>query len=604
MNDEDAVVEQPPDEIGMVPARGDAGDRQEEGREHALLEIARALNASLSLDSALARVLELAASAIDADAVSLFVKESEEHEEELAVSFARPGGVLKEGMVSVPLGLSGYVLATGESVRVDDVSAEPRFAGKLDSKFGTRTHSILAVPMSREDRLAGLLEAIRERRDPFTEQDLEFLEAVAHELAVAVENARLIERMRWDLNAREMLLNAARKVASSLQVVEVLKHLLDSLSELVPYDAGGIYLLQEDGVQLRRIEHRGYPPNTERLLRDRPGKGITGWVARNRKGIIVDYVKSDPRYIEARPETQSEIAAPIVHADKVMGVITLESDRPCAFNERQLDLLETIGGQVASAITNARYFHAQIERTRLDHEIAMSREIQRALFPAQPFRDEHVEATGINVPSSAVGGDYYDYFAECSRHIGIALADVSGHGLSASLLTTAVRTGVRLSSGICPEPASLAWQLNQLLYESTPANHFVAAVLGMLERKTGVLRYCNAGHAPPLWITNGGHSLLRGGGLILGAFPDSLYEQVDIQLTDGDLLVFYTDGLTEMANSEGEQFGLDRLARAVSENRDKSLDGIIQSVREAGHAHHGGGARDDDITLMLLRWTG
>jgi sigma-B regulation protein RsbU (phosphoserine phosphatase) len=410
--------------------------------------------------------------------------------------------------------------------------------------------------------------------------------------------------MQWDLHAREMLLSAARKVASSLEVVEVLKHLLDSLSELVPYDAGGIYLLHEDSNELRRIEHRGYPANTEQLLRDRPGKGITGWVARNRQGIIVDYVKSDPRYIEARPETQSEIAAPIVHADKVMGVITLESDTPCAFNERQLDLLETIGGQVASAITNARYFRGQIERTRLDHEIAMSREIQRALFPARPLSGEKAEATGINVPSSAVGGDYYDYFAECSRHIGIALADVSGHGLSASLLTMAVRTGVRMSAGICPEPAALAWQLNQLLYESTPANHFVAAVLGMLERRTGVLRYCNAGHAPPLWITDSGCSLVRGGGLILGAFPDSVYEQVEIQLAPSDLLVFYTDGLTEMVDANDEQFGLDRLAQVVTENRGEPLDDIIEAVRQAGRAHLGGGPREDDITLMLLRWNG
>jgi len=599
----EAIEGKKPEEASMATRQ--EGDRpREDERTHALLEIARALNASLSLESALNRVLELAASAIGADAVSLFVKESDELEEEIEISFVRPGGDLRKGIISVPLGLSGYVLSTGESVRVDDVSAEPRFAATLDSEFGTRTHALLAVPMLREDRLAGVVEAIREKAEPFSEQDLEFLEAVAHELAVAVENARLIRRMSWDLNARELLLGAARKVASSLEVEEVMRHLLDSLSEIVPYDAGGIYLLNEDSESLRRIEHRGYPPNTEQLLRDRPGKGITGWVARNRQGIVVDYVKSDPRYIEARPSSQSEIAAPIVHADKVMGVITLESDTPRAFNERQLDLLETIGGQVAAAITNARFFRSQIERTRIDHEIDMSREIQQALFPAQQLCGEKVEAIGINVPSSAVGGDYYDYFAECSRHISIALADVSGHGLSASLLTTAVRTGIHMSAGICPEPAALAWQLNQLLYESTPANHFVAAVLGMLDRHTGMLRYCNAGHAPPLWITANGHSLISGGGLILGAFPDSVYDQVDIQLAAGDLLVFYTDGLTEMTDANDEQFGLDHLAQIIADNRELPLDEILWAVRMAGRAHHGGKPREDDITLMLVRWKG
>lgn len=571
---------------------------------HVVAEIARALNATLTLETALGRVLELTATALDADAVSIFVKESSEREDELRISFARRGGGVETGAASAAPGLAGLVLSTGDRVNVADVSSEPRFAGTLDSRFGTRTRALLAVPMRRRDHVEGVVEAIREQPRGFNDDDAEFLQGVADELAVAVENARLVERMRWDLEARELVLRAARTVGSSLDLDEVLDHLIESLSEFLPCDAVGIYLLDEETGALRQLKHRGYPPGTEQLLRDRPGRGITGWVGRQRQGLIVDNVHEDPRYIEARPSTRSEIAAPIVHADKVMGVITLESDQPDAYNERQLTLLETLGSQVASAVTNAHFLRSEVERAGFEREVQVSREIQQALFPRATLSDGLICAAGINVPSSAIGGDYYDYYRECPHHLGVAIADVSGHGLSAALLTVAVRSGVHLSVGTCPDPAALAWQLNHLLYESTPANQFVSAVLGTVEQRSGLFRYCNAGHVPPLHVGAHGTRRLEGGGLILGAFPDSAYDDYQIQLEDGDLLVFYTDGLTEFESPEREQFGLGRLEEVVVDNRDRPVTELIEAVRKAVRAHRRGAPRHDDVTLMVLRWGG
>ncbi|MFQ5743999.1 MAG: GAF domain-containing SpoIIE family protein phosphatase, partial [Acidobacteriota bacterium] len=572
--------------------------------ERALLGIAKALNDSLTLETALSQVLELTVGAIDADAVSLFVTERFERQQDLKVSFARRGGEIERGAVSVALGLSEHVLRTGESIRVDDVSQEPRFKGKLDRRFGTRTGALMAVPLQRREHRVGLVEAIRESLDPFTTADLDFLKAVADELAVAVENARLVEQLHWDLRARELMLGAARKVGSSLDLDEVLDDLLTALLELIPYDAGGIYLLDHKTGGLYRIKHRGYRQGTEEVLRNRPGSGITGWAVKQRQGVIVGNVKADPRYIEARPSTRSEIAVPIVQAGRVIGVITLESDHADAYSERQLILLEMIGAQVASAITNARFFQNEMDRLRLDRELELSREIQSKLFPSGSLRTALVEATGINVPSSVVGGDYYDYFEECARHLGLAIADVSGHGLSASLLMAAVRSGVHLAVGACKSPASLASQLNRLLYDSTPSNQYVAAVVGLLDAKEGRLRYCNAGHVPPLLISRRGHRLLEGGGLILGAFAEAKYQEHEVLLRPGDMLVFYTDGLTEMTNAAEEQFGLERLAATIERVKGRSLDEIIEEVRRVARAHRRGLPRQDDITLMLVRLVG
>ncbi len=573
-------------------------------REAVMLSIARALNASLTLETAVGRVLELIGEAIGADAVSIFITAAERQEaQDLQVSFARRGGAMERGAVSVDLGISGYVLDTGEPVMVDDVADEPRYEGKLDSEFGTRARALIAVPMRRREVLNGLIEGIRERPEPFAEDDLQFLMAVGDELAVAVENARLIEQLQKDVRERELLLDAARAVGGTLDLDQVLAALLTTLAELVPYDAVGVYLLDSETGKFTDVQHRGYPPDVVLRLNEEPGTGITGWVARHKTSVNAGRVKEDPRYIEVRPSTRSEVAVPILRANEVIGVITVESDAGAAYSDRQVGLMEIFGGHVASAITNARLYQRDVERSRLDHELELAREIQAAALPAEHLSDDRVDVMGVNVASNVVGGDYFDYFWTEQGCLRLALADVSGHGLSASLLMSAVRSAVRFS-GADAQPAALATRLNRLLYESTPANQYVAAVLAHLDTGSGHLVYSNGGHAPPLRIGANVAEQLDSTGLIIGAFAGAAYEERSIDLDAGDLIVFYTDGLTEMYNQEGEDFGLERLSRLIKDERERPVSEIIAAVRHDARAFRGASPRGDDVTLMLLRWRG
>ena len=573
-------------------------------REAVMLSIARTLNASLTLETAVARVLELIGEAIGADAVSIFITAAEGQEaNDLQVSFARFGGAMERGAVSIGLGISGYVLDTGEPVMVDDVADEPRYEGKLDIEFGTRTRALIAVPMRRREGLNGLIEGIRERPEPFGEGDLQFLMAVGDELAVAVENARLIEQLQKDVRERELLLDAARAVGGTLDLDQVLSVLLTTLAELVPYDAVGVYLLDSETGKFTDVQHRGYPPDVATRLNEEPGTGITGWVARHKTSVNAGRVKEDPRYIEVRPSTRSEVAVPIRRADDVIGVITAESDVGEAYSDRQVGLMEIFAGHVASAITNARLYQRDVERSRLDHELELAREIQAAALPVKHLSDDRVDVMGVNVAADVVGGDYFDYFWAEEGRLRLALADVSGHGLSASLLMSAVRSAVRFSSAEA-QPAALATRLNRLLYESTPANQYVAAVLADLDTDSGHFVYSNGGHAPPLRIGANVTEPLDSTGLIIGAFADAVYEERSVDLDAGDLIVFYTDGLTEMANLEGEEFGLERLCGLISDQRERPVSDIIAAVRSDARAFRGARRREDDVTLMLLRWRG
>lgn len=574
-------------------------------RDQAMLAIARALNASLTMETTVEHVLELIGETISADAVSVFVRDADaERGGDLKVSFARRGGEVERGVASIALGLSGLVLQTGKAVLVDDVEKEPRFAGKLDSQFGTLTRSLLAVPMQRGDRLNGLIEAIRERPEPFSKQDLEFLSGVAHEIAVAVENGLLVRRLTEEVRERELLLDAARAVSSSLALEEVMENLLTTLEQVVPYDAVGVYLLDRKTHAMIDVEHRGYPPGVASLLSERPGKGITGWVAKHRQSANVGNVKDDPRYIEARPSSLSEVAVPIVRADDVIGVITLESDEADAFSDRQVGLLEIFAEHVASAITNARLHERERERARLDFEIELARQIQSAALPAPSLRGDNFEAAGVNVASDVVGGDYFDYFVRADGKVGLALVDVSGHGVSAALMTQAVHSAIRLTLDSTRSPAILLERISRLLHESTPTNKFVAMVLGRLDPRTGELVYSNGGHLPPIKIGKEGSESLASTGFIVGAFPNAKYRNRTLQLEHGDLVVFHTDGLTELTNPRGEEFGVERLTELITDNREASLDTIITLVRDAARSFRRGSDREDDVTLMLVRWTG
>lgn len=582
-----------------------SSDTPTRSRDEAMLAIARALNASLTMETAVEHVLELIGETLGADAVSVFVRDADaDGGGDLQVSFARRGGEVKHGVASIALGLSGFVLQTGKAVLVDDVANEPRFAGKLDTQFGTQTRSLLAVPMQRRDRLNGLIEAIRERPQPFTKSDLDFLSGVAHELAVAVENGLLVERLTEQVRERELLLDAARAVSGSLDLDQVMAALLTALEQVVPYDAVGVYLLDRTTRRMVDVEHRGYPANVAGLLSEEPGRGITGWVAKHRKSVNAGDVREDPRYLEVRPTTRSEVAVPLVRADDVIGVITLEADREHAFTARQVSLLEIFAEHVASAITNARLHEQERQRARLDYEIELAREIQRAALPAPELRGDGFEAAGVNVASDVVGGDYFDYFLRSDGQVGIALVDVSGHGISAALMMQAVRSAIRLTVDSTRSPAILLQRIARLLHESTPANKFVAMVLARLDPENGKLVYANGGHIPPIHIGNSGPKMLDSTGFILGAFAQSKYERLEVQLEVGDLIVFYTDGLTELTNSHGEEFGVERLIELVEQHREEPLGKIIGVVRKAARTFRKGQRRADDITLMLVRWTG
>ena len=255
------------------------------------------------------------------------------------------------------------------------------------------------------------------------------------------------------------------------------------------------------------------------------------------------------------------------------------------------------------------------EKERLQAEIAIAREVQDQLYPKAAPELKTVRVSGLCQPARMVSGDYYDYQKLPGERLAVAIGDVSGKGISAALLMASIQSAMRMELRASLEFAALTQsqngsrfstarmvsELNQQLHATSSPEKFATFFFGLHNDETGILSYTNAGHLPPILIRNGGHSLLDVNGTVVGAFPFSKYEESKIELKSGDLLVCYTDGITEPENEYGEMFGEERLIELVTKNADRDDKEIIDSVMEAVRQWTGSPELSDDMTVLLVR---
>ena len=466
----------------------------------------------------------------------------------------------------------------------------------------SRVGSYLGVPLLSGERAVGMIGIFSKQPNAFNEGHLQLLQTIAGQAAVAVENARLFETARREAEELKLLYEIGTTISSSLDLKQVLELMIDSIRKVVPYDAAGFFLIKRGTNEIESRVERGYPPGVHDLVGLKVGKGLLGTSAKEGKPIIVSDVARDPRYIMARPGTRSEVIVPLVSKGEVIGVFNLECDRLCAFGQTEVELLSSFASQAAIAIENARLYQEVREKKRLEEQLAVARDIQLSFLPKQDPEIPGFQIAGAALPSERVGGDYYDYISIADGQLGLVIGDVSGKGMPAALIMASFRASLIAEIRNNYSIATILSKVNALLFESTEAASFVTSVYGVLDTQKRILTYSNAGHNYPLWVrATGGIRALETGGTVLGAFPDSAYEQERLDLVPGDVLVFYTDGVTDARNGDQEMFGEERLLDLVQRERGRSAGEIRQAVLTAVNAFVHGAPQFDDITLLVVR---
>jgi phosphoserine phosphatase RsbU/P len=405
-------------------------------------------------------------------------------------------------------------------------------------------------------------------------------------------------------NTIDTLIEAVRKVSDSLDLDEVLEAVFDSLKELIDYSAAIVCVVDPKSGDIQDLKARGYPVGEphDRVLTS--GSGIIGWVMKHGREQIVNDVKNDARYVKARAETRSEIAAPIIRADgEVIGVINLEADWINGYDQHHLDLLKMFASLTAAAIDHTLLYRRMINQRRLESELDLARQVVESQLPRAFPLIEGFDIYGMTIPVREVGGDYFDFIDSISYRLGILVADVSGKGLPAALIMVSFRA--YLLATIINELSMrvVMSRVNRLIHQATEGDRFITTFYGLIDPENKRLLYINAGHNPPLLLRADGTSkLLDQSGLPLGVFADSRYSESVVDFLSGDILVLYTDGVTEARNSRDESFGLEGLARVVTEARDRRAHEICDAVITAVDAFSEDvGGAEDDVTVSVVK---
>lgn len=334
-------------------------------------------------------------------------------------------------------------------------------------------------------------------------------------------------------------------------------------------------------------------------------QALLGWMQLNKKPLAINDPTNDDRFRGIRWEEQihSLLCVPMIVKSELTGVLTVYNKKGGGgFTDDDQRLLAIIAAQSAQIVENARLYEEQQEYIKMQEQVALAATIQAELLPREFPKIANYEITGKNIPAQVVGGDYFDFVAMDGGRWSICLGDVSGKGLPASLLMANTQATLRSQTLLATTAKQSIERANILLYRSTGPDKFVTLFYGILDPVHHRLSYCNAGHENPILVRSaGGIQRLGTGGLVLGIMESVSYEEETVLLEPGDVLVLYSDGITESMNTSQEQFGDDRLMSLVKDSRTDSGPGILDTVMKAAKEHAGKEPQADDMTVVVVK---
>lgn len=429
-------------------------------------------------------------------------------------------------------------------------------------------------------------------------------------LLEAIEGARSKPEISAARVAREGdLLALISKVGITLlassTLDETLEQIVSLVFEAVPADRCLLMMRDEQQQDMRVAVAR---------LRDRVGevgeirvsRNVMDEVVMRGNSVLTSDAQHDPRFASGTMVLQgirSVLAVPLGVADKVFGIIY--ADSPMAegrFTEDHLKVLTTLASVAAIRVENARLVEARLQQERLERELQLASEIQQRFQPAAPPQVPGYELQGISFPCYEIGGDYYDFINREDGRLVIALGDVSGKGTAAALLMSSLHAAIHAQTGSHETLVETISAVNNYLADNIPPNRFVTLFFAELDPESGAVSFLNAGHNPPLIVHAAGTvEQLASGGLPLGIRANADYREGRTHLQPGDVLVIYSDGVTEAASPNGEEFGATRLYEVVARNVDASAAGIRDRIESALTKFSQGTQAADDITLVIVK---
>jgi phosphoserine phosphatase RsbU/P len=392
---------------------------------------------------------------------------------------------------------------------------------------------------------------------------------------------------------------------SSSTLEQTLEQIVSLVFEAVPADRC-LLMMRDDASQDLKVAVARLRDRVGEVGEIRVSRNVMDEVVIRGKSVLTSDAQHDPRFASGTVVLQgvrSVLAVPLGVSEKVFGIIY--ADSPIAegrFTEDHLKVLTTLASVAAIRVENARLVEARFQQERLERELQLAMEIQQRFQPTAPPTVAGYELQGISFPCYEIGGDYYDFIEREDGRLVIALGDVSGKGTAAALLMSSLHAAIHAQTGSHDTLVETISAVNRYLADNIPSNRFVTLFYAELDPDSGAVSFLNAGHNPPLIVHAAGTvEQLASGGLPLGIKADADYREGRTTLQHGDVLVIYSDGVTEAASPSGEEFGPTRLYEVVSRNVEASAAGIRDRIESALTKFSQGTQAADDITLVIVK---
>ena len=414
------------------------------------------------------------------------------------------------------------------------------------------------------------------------------------------------KRLRIAVEELKTLNDIAIAVGSTLELNRVMELIVKKCIRHFGAEQGAVMLVDpEDKTRpLHTMIRRADASRT--VLPYRLDTQLIGWMLKHKRPLLVNDLNSDRRFTISQGEGQtirSVLSAPLLFKGNMIGLLNVFNKKSSeGFTEADRRMLAIIATQSAQVIENARLYEEEQALLRIQEEMRVAYKIQTGLLPHEPPEVEGYDIAGRSTPATLVGGDYYDFIDVGDRKWGICLGDVSGKGMPAALLMAHLQATLRSQILQGLPVAECLTRSNSLIFKSTDPDRFATLFYGVLDAASHTFRYSNAGHNPPFLVRPGGEPLLlEAGGTVLGSFETCSYSEAAVTLRPGDVILIYSDGISEAADESGTQFGEDSIAEIVTANPDDSSEALLVRVIEAARNHSRAMPPMDDMTVVVIK---
>ncbi|MCZ2153600.1 MAG: SpoIIE family protein phosphatase [Bryobacterales bacterium] len=561
-----------------------------------LLELSTRISRTLDLESLMETIVDIISQVVPGTLVGILLYDEERRELRLRYGKGHREEHLRSLAIPLGQGLTGMAGKERKSVVVGDVRSHPNYLATVDA-----VRSEIAVPMEVGGKLVGVIDVQSTELDAYGAYDERLLSLLASRIASAVENATLFEQADRQNKMLQLLAEISTEIGSLLDLDALLERVAATLSDYIGYASFNLFLVDEHAELLR---HRFSLRDGERVEFDNIplDRGITGAAYRSRQLERVADTAQDSRFIETAPDVRSEIAVPLIVKDAVIAVLDLESEQLNHFTAEHTQLLRLLAPQLAISVENATLYERISARERtMENDLEAAKELQSFLLPRIPPRARGLEIDARLQAARTVSGDLYDLVDLDDGGLLFAVGDVSGKGAAAALYGAMVSGLLRTIAPAIGRPGAILKALNDALAARRVHARYVTMTLAQWRPEERILRLANSGGIPPLVLK--GDRLVNAAveGVPLGLLPALNYDELEIPLDPGDVVLLFSDGIPDQTNPGEQEFGITRVSENLVRLRRQSVQQIAGGILDAVAAFANGAVVFDDQTLIVMR---